>query len=80
MFYVYIIRSKTWPDRTYVGYTEDLNQRLATHNQGGSPHTAKFVPWQVIFYCAFLAKAKALAFEHYLKSHSGKAFASKRLL
>jgi putative endonuclease len=53
MFYVYIIRSETHQDQTYVGFTEDLRQRLATHNQGGSSHTAKFVPWQFEFYCAF---------------------------
>jgi putative endonuclease len=80
MFYVYIIRSESHLDQTYVGFTENLKQRFATHNQGGSPHTAKFVPWRLEFYCAFQSKDKALAFEHYLKSHSGKAFASKRLL
>ena len=80
MFYVYIIRSASQPVQTYVGFTEDLRQRLNTHNQGGSQHTAKFGPWRVEFYCAFQSKAKALAFERYLKSHSGKAFASKRLL
>jgi putative endonuclease len=80
MFYVYIIRSETHPDQTYVGFTEDLRQRLTTHNQGGSSHTAKFIPWQLEFYSAFRLKTKALAFERSLKSHSGKAFASKRLL
>jgi putative endonuclease len=80
MFYVYIIRSETHSDQTYVGFTEDLRQRLTTHNQGGSQHTAKFIPWRLEFYCAFRLKAKALAFEGYLKSHSGKAFASKRLV
>jgi len=30
-------------------------------------------------YCAFPDKYKALAFEKYLKSHSGRAFAKKRL-
>ena len=80
MFCVYIIRSKTRPDQTYVGFTDDLRQWLAKHNQGRSPHTSKFIPWRVVFYCGFLSKAKALAFEHYLKSHSGKAFAAKRLL
>ena len=80
MFYVYIIRSETHPDQTYVGFTEDLRQRLATHNQSGSPHIAKFAPWQLEFYCAFKQKGKAPAFERYLKSHSGKAFAGKRLL
>ncbi len=79
MFYVYIIRSENQPGQTYVGFTENLKQRLTTHNQCGSPHTTKFAPWQLEFHCAFTQKDKALAFERYLKSHSGKAFASKRL-
>ena len=80
MFYVYILRSESHPDQTYVGFTADLKQRLRTHNQGGSPHTAKFAPWHIEFYCAFKHENRALEFERYLKSHSGKAFASKRLL
>ena len=80
MFYVYIIRSQNKPDQTYVGFTRELKQRLLMHNQDRSPHTAKFSPWQIEFYCAFKREEKALAFECYLKSNSGKAFASKRLL
>ena len=80
MFYVYIIRSESRSGQTYVGFTTDLKQRLAKHNAGGSPHTAKFAPWRLEFYCAFQREEKALAFERYLKSHSGKAFANKRLL
>ena len=80
MFYVYILRSESQPDQTYVGLTHDLKLRLAAHNRGRSPHTAKFVPWQIAFYCAFKLEERALAFEHYLKSHSGKAFTNKRLL
>jgi hypothetical protein len=49
------------------------------HNAGKSPHTAKYRPWQLIWYCAFAEKAPALAFEKYLKSHSGRVFTHKRL-
>jgi predicted GIY-YIG superfamily endonuclease len=80
MFHVYFIRSENQPEQTYVGFIRDLMQRLLTHNNGGSPHTAKFRPWQIDFYCAFRREEKARAFEGYLKSHSGKAFASKRLV
>ena len=80
MFYVYSLRSERHPKQTYIGFTENLKQRLLTHNQGGSPHTAKFAPWQLEFYCAFKDENKARQFELYLKSHSGKAFANKRLL
>ncbi|MDX2095626.1 MAG: GIY-YIG nuclease family protein, partial [Alphaproteobacteria bacterium] len=37
-------------------------------------------PWELVWYCAFPDKYKALEFEKYLKSHSGRAFANKRLL
>jgi len=59
MFYVYILRSKNRPEQTYVGFTHDLKNRLATHNSGGSPHTAKFLPWQIEFYSAFKVEERA---------------------
>ena len=79
MWYVYIIRSINFPDQEYVGATADLKQRLPDHNAARSAHTAKFKPWKLVWYCAFPDKYKALAFEKYLKSHSGRAFAKKRL-
>ena len=80
MWYVYIIRSLSAPGQEYTGCSEDLKQRIKDHNAGKSRHTAKHMPWQLIWYCAFPEKVTALAFEKYLKSHSGRAFAKKRLL
>jgi predicted GIY-YIG superfamily endonuclease len=80
MWYVYIIRSIDFPDQEYVGASAALKQRLADHNAGRSAHTSKFKPWTLIWYCACPDKQMALAFETYLKSHSGRAFAKKRLL
>lgn len=79
MWYVYIIRSKAFPEQEYTGASADLKQRLADHNAGKSKHTAKFLPGDLVWYAAFPDKLKALAFEKYLKSHSGRAFAKKRL-
>ena len=79
MWYVYIIRSINFPEQEYIGATADLKRRLPEHNAGKSAHTAKFKPWELVWYCAFSDKYKALAFEKYLKSHSGRAFAKKRL-
>lgn len=78
MFYVYLIRSEAVPEQRYVGFTTNLRKRLATHNAGGSVHTANFTPWTLVSYHAFADKRKAQEFEHYLKSGSGKAFANKR--
>ena len=80
MYFVYIIRSTSHPNQVYVGFTEDVPARLKKHNEGGNVSTAPYCPWKLIFYCAFEDKGRALAFETYLKSHSGKAFATKRLL
>lgn len=76
-YYVYILRSLSKPDQTYVGYTTDLQARLAKHNEGGSPYTSKNKPWQVEVAMAFSDKQKALAFEKYLKSGSGREFSRR---
>ena len=80
MHYVYILKSKTRPEQTYVGYSGNLKARLKKHNEGGCPHTSKFKPCTLLWYCAFSDNHAAIAFENYLKSHSGKAFANKRLI
>lgn len=79
MWYVYILKSVAAPDREYVGFTSNLRQRIKDHIAGKSAHTAKFKPWEIVWYCAFRDKRKALDFEIYLKSHSGRAFTKKRL-
>ncbi len=79
MIYVYLLESVSFPGQFYVGLTDDLRARLAAHNAGQSPHTAKFKPWRLVTYVAFSDKAKAVAFERYLKTASGRTFAKKRL-
>jgi putative endonuclease len=77
--YVYILQSLDHGDRHYVGVTGDLRARVAKHNAGDVSHTAKFRPWQLSTYVAFSDDAKAFAFEKYLKSGSGRAFAKRHL-
>ena len=64
-------------DQRYIGSTSDLRKRLAVHNAGGVPHTAKFRPWKIETYIAFETEERARAFEIYLKSGSGHAFAKR---
>jgi putative endonuclease len=79
MEYVYLIQSIPYPKQRYVGLTADVHNRLQAHNEGRSPHTSKFKPWRLVSFVAFSNKKKAVEFEKYLKSGSGRAFASKRL-
>ena len=78
-YYVYLIESLSMRGERYVGRTTDLKRRFQEHNQGKSSHAGKFSPWKLISYIAFSNRAKAEAFERYLKSGSGHAFARKRL-
>ncbi len=79
MKYVYILQSTADADRFYVGVTDDLRARLSRHNAGQVTHTAKYPPWRVKTYVGFSDPQQAIAFERYLKSASGRAFARKRL-
>jgi hypothetical protein len=54
-----------------------LEDRLNGHNNGEVTSTTNFIPWEIKKYFAFETKKKELAFEKYLKSHSGRAFAKK---
>jgi predicted GIY-YIG superfamily endonuclease len=79
MYYVYLLKSLNFEDVVYIGFTTNLKERLKTHNAGGSVYTSNYKPWVLHAYFAFSTKAQALAFEAYLKTHSGRAFAKKRL-
>jgi predicted GIY-YIG superfamily endonuclease len=79
MKYVYILESVVDAGRHYTGITEDLKGRLIRHNAGQVSHTSKFKPWRLNTYVAFSDEKRAFAFEKYLKSSSGRAFAKKRL-
>ena len=79
MHYVYLIQSIPFPDQKYIGLTSNLHDRIQAHNEGRSPHTSKYKPWKLVTYLVFSDKSKAIKFESYLKSGSGRAFANKRL-
>jgi len=88
-YYVYILRSTKYParradalsqqERYYTGFTENLDARVKEHNQGKCVHTSKYVPWEIKTAVDFTNRKKAIEFEKYLKTSSGRAFAKKRL-
>jgi putative endonuclease len=78
MKYVYILESLD-SEHFYVGIADDVHARAAKHNAGEVPHTSNFGPWHLKTYVAFTDESQAFAFERYLQSASGRAFAKKRL-
>jgi predicted GIY-YIG superfamily endonuclease len=77
--YVYILESVGVEAHYYVGLTGDVAARLIRHNRGEVRHTAKFAPWRLKTYVAFADERRAVSFERYLKTASGRAFSKKRL-
>jgi putative endonuclease len=76
-YYVYILVSEVESEMHYSGITTDLRSRLAEHNRGKCPHTAKHRPWKIETAVAFRSEAKARDFERYLKTGSGREFARR---
>lgn len=53
--------------------------KITRHNSGSIPHAAKFRLWRIKTAVAFTDAERAVEFERYLKTASGRAFAKKRL-
>lgn len=77
MNYVYTLHSLSHPEQFYTGLCNDVQARLAAHNAGQCPHTSKYKPWKLVSFHYFDRPETAAAFERYLKTGSGRAFANK---
>ena len=77
-FHVYILKCDD--GGIYTGYTSDLNDRLDRHQRGSVPSTKNRRPVKLAFFASFPNKYKAMEFERYLKSGSGRAFLNKRFI
>ncbi|MCH8342718.1 MAG: GIY-YIG nuclease family protein [Planctomycetes bacterium] len=81
-FFVYVLISET-TGRRYVGHTENLQRRLAEHND--SQHNpAKYTtkhpgPWRLIYQEAHNSRAEAMARERWLKSGVGRQWLNRSI-
>jgi len=66
MFYVYIIKSKK-DSKLYTGSTNDLKQRFKEHNDGKVKSTKSRIPFELIYYEAYISEKDARVREHNLK-------------
>ncbi len=77
--HVYVLASVGRLRRFYVGLTRDVEKRLGKHNKGGCIATKSGRPWRLRTVVSFDSEQRARAFERYLKTGSGRAFARRRL-
>ncbi|OGG11572.1 hypothetical protein A2Z00_05050 [Candidatus Gottesmanbacteria bacterium RBG_13_45_10] len=70
-YYVYVLRNSS-KDFIYIGYSENLKQRFASHNKGENISTKPYIPLELIHYEAYKNMADAKRRELYLKSNRGR--------
>ena len=72
-FYVYILFS-CQHNKSYVGMTSSLEQRLHLYNHSDNKlsYTAKFRPWVIAYYETFNTKSEALKREKLFKTGIGR--------
>ena len=67
-FFVYMLISNEFSSiKTYVGYTNNLQNRLKKHNSNKGAKSTKGRKWKIIFKKKFLNKSLAMSFEYKLK-------------
>jgi putative endonuclease len=65
--------------RRYVGQTDNLEKRLATHNAGMSKWTSRGKDWRIVHTEEFSTRREALVRERWLKSGIGREFLEEKL-
>ena len=74
---MYVLKTLYQPSRYYIGLTSSVGVRLDEHNAGRCPQTASRRPWRLQVAVAFADEDRAVRFERFLKSTTGRAFAKQ---
>jgi putative endonuclease len=68
VYCVYLIKtSKGFLNKSYVGYTNNFDKRLDSHNKNKGAKSTKGYKWELVYKKRFYSKNKALSFEYKLK-------------
>ena len=68
-YYVYMLKSITIKPITYVGYTNDLKNRITLHNKGKGAKFTRGRKWKLIYKEKYTSKNKAISREYYIKKN-----------
>ena len=79
MFYYTYVMFSIKDNKHYVGWTDNLKERVLSHNKGLVKSTKNRLPLKLIYYEAGLSKEKAIAREKYFKTGFGRKFLNSRI-
>ncbi len=69
VYYVYVIKCDA--GRHYIGLTENIDKRLAQHNNGISKWTSRYKNWRLIYQEEFATLSEARKRENFIKRQKG---------
>ncbi len=70
LYYAYMLKCiNPGINKTYVGYTNNLNLRLTKHNSNKGAKSTKGYKWMLIFSKKFKTKNAAMSYEYKLKKN-----------
>ncbi|MCF8374389.1 MAG: GIY-YIG nuclease family protein [Bacteroidales bacterium] len=75
-YFVYILYSKSL-DKYYVGYTENIEARIAKHNSKHKGFSGKAKDWEVVYSESHDSKYEALKRETQIKKWKSSAMIEK---
>ena len=68
-FFVYMLKSISKKPVTYVGYTNNLQKRIALHNSGKGAKFTRGRKWVLIYKEKYNSKKEAISREYYIKKN-----------
>ena len=73
-YYVYMLKSinNNKSNKSYVGYTSNLSERLNKHNSNKGAKSTRGYKWVLIYKRYFKDKSKAMSYEYKLKKDRKK--------
>ena len=67
-YYVYLLKSiSPGINKTYAGYSTDVNKRLMKHNSNNGAKSTRGYKWKIIYQKKFETKSEAMSYEHKIK-------------
>ena len=67
-FYVYMLISRSIKPVSYVGYTNNLKNRIKLHNSGKGAKFTRGRKWTLIYKEKYNSKKEAISREYYIKN------------
>tara|TARA_B100001559_G_C15968622_1_gene380022 strand:+ start:124 stop:372 length:249 start_codon:yes stop_codon:yes gene_type:complete len=68
-YYVYMLKSISKKSVTYVGYTNNLLNRIKLHNSGKGAKFTRGRKWKLIYKEKYNTKNQAISREYYIKKN-----------